>query len=97
VVFPAANVAEEDGTFVNRDGRVQRYLQAKPAPGMARPAWWILGELLAELGSDEPLGGADEAFERLAAEVDAFGGLSYARLGLGGAVLGSVRAAEVTT
>src|SRR5207244_829002 len=46
-VLPIANVAEEEGTFVNRDGRVQRYLQAKPAPGMARPAWWVLSELLA--------------------------------------------------
>src|SRR6266702_2833421 len=30
VVLPIANVAEEDGTFVNRDGRAQRYFQAKP-------------------------------------------------------------------
>src|SRR3989442_3036799 len=29
VVLPVANVAEEDGSFVNRDGRAQRYLQAK--------------------------------------------------------------------
>src|SRR5213593_1888954 len=29
VVLPIANVAEEDGSFVNRDGRVQRYFQAK--------------------------------------------------------------------
>jgi NADH-quinone oxidoreductase subunit G len=49
VVLPVANVAEEDGTFVNRDGRVQRYFQAKPAPGMARPAAWLLGELAAAL------------------------------------------------
>ncbi|HEV8265194.1 MAG TPA: 2Fe-2S iron-sulfur cluster-binding protein [Gemmatimonadales bacterium] len=53
VVLPLANVAEEDGTFVNRDGRVQRYFQAKPAPGMARPAAWVLGELTAALGVAE--------------------------------------------
>ncbi|MGH7673413.1 MAG: 2Fe-2S iron-sulfur cluster-binding protein [Gemmatimonadales bacterium] len=53
VVLPIANVAEEDGTFVNRDGRVQRYFQAKPAPGMARPAAWVLGELAAALGVAE--------------------------------------------
>src|SRR5881397_1116472 len=50
VVFPIANVAEEEGAFVNRDGRVQRYVQAKPTPGMARPAWWVLGALGARLG-----------------------------------------------
>jgi NADH-quinone oxidoreductase subunit G len=45
VALPIANVAEEEGTFVNRDGRAQRYAQAKPAPGMARPAAWVLEEL----------------------------------------------------
>src|SRR3989442_12522033 len=38
-VLPAANVAEEDGSFVNRDGRGPRYFQAKPPPGMARAGW----------------------------------------------------------
>src|SRR5947208_1134977 len=57
VVLPIANVAEEDGTFVNREARVQRYFQAKPAPGMARPAWWVLSELLAALGRGDHLAG----------------------------------------
>ncbi|HET7789958.1 MAG TPA: molybdopterin-dependent oxidoreductase [Gemmatimonadales bacterium] len=83
VVLPIANVAEEDGTFVNRDGRVQRYSQAKPAPGMARPAWWVLAELAAGSG-ERGLGSAEEAFALLASSVDAFTGLSYARLGLAG-------------
>jgi len=84
VVLPIANVAEEDGSFVNRDGRVQRYFQAKPAPGMARPAWWVLAELLGALGNGAPLAGPAEVFERLAqsAAGGPFAGLSYARLGL---------------
>ncbi len=84
VVLPMANVAEEDGTYVNRDGRVQRYCQAKPAPGMARPGWWVLSELLATLGRGEHLAGAAEAFAQLAAAVPAFAGLSYPTLGLVG-------------
>ncbi|MDH4350742.1 MAG: 2Fe-2S iron-sulfur cluster-binding protein [Gemmatimonadota bacterium] len=87
VVLPATTVAEEEGTFVNRDGRVQRYLQARSGPGMARPAWWALGEILAELGRGEPLGSSAEAFALLAAEVEAFAGLSYDGLGLRGAML----------
>jgi len=87
VVLPVANVAEEDGTFVNRDGRVQRYFQAKPGPGMARPAWWVMGALLAELEDDDPPGAASEVFDRMAREVPAFGGLSYQRLGVSGAVV----------
>jgi NADH-quinone oxidoreductase subunit G len=53
VVLPIANVAEEEGSFTNRDGREQRYFQAKPAPGMAQPAAWVLGQLVAALGLAE--------------------------------------------
>jgi NADH-quinone oxidoreductase subunit G len=53
VVLPIANVAEEEGTFVNRDGREQRYFAAKPAPGMAQPAAWVFGELVAAMGLAE--------------------------------------------
>ena len=86
-VLPIANVAEEEGTYVNRDGRVQRYFQAKSAPGMARPAWWVFSELVTALsgGPGGHVGTAAEAFDRLAASVEAFRGLSYARLGFAGA------------
>lgn len=50
VVLPSANMAEEEGTFRNLRGRVQRYFQANTPPGMARPADWILREILAALG-----------------------------------------------
>src|SRR5205814_2163654 len=56
VILPIANVAEEEGTFVNRDGREQRYYQAKPAPGMAQPASWVLGQLVDALGLAGPAG-----------------------------------------
>ena len=87
VVLPLTNVAEEDGTFVNRDSRVQRYFQAKSAPGMARPAWWVFAELLKELGRGDGVGTAAEAFSRMAANVDAFEGLSYDTLGTAGATI----------
>jgi NADH dehydrogenase/NADH:ubiquinone oxidoreductase subunit G len=53
VILPIANVAEEEGTFTNRDGREQRYYQAKPVPGMAQPAAWVLGALAAAMGLAE--------------------------------------------
>src|SRR5213595_3253219 len=84
VVLPIANVAEEEGTFVNRDGRVQRYFQAKPAPGMARPAWWVFAELVATLQGGGQVATAADAFDRLAASVEAFRGLSYPQLGFAG-------------
>ncbi len=45
VVLPCCNAAEEEGSFTNRDGIVQPYWQAKAAPGMARPAAWVLSEI----------------------------------------------------
>ncbi|HXF96217.1 MAG TPA: 2Fe-2S iron-sulfur cluster-binding protein [Gemmatimonadales bacterium] len=84
LVLPIANAAEEEGTFVNRDGRVQRYFQARTAPGMARPAWWVLGELLAAASGGDAPGSAAAAFDLLAAEVPAFRELSYRALGMTG-------------
>jgi len=84
VVLPTTNCVEEEGTFVNRDGRVQRYWQARTAPGMAQPAWWVLGELLARLGRGSRITGAGEAFEQLASAVPAFAGLRYATIGARG-------------
>ncbi len=50
IVLPCANVAEEEGTFRNLRGRVQRYSQATTPPGMARPAAWILDGILEASG-----------------------------------------------
>jgi NADH-quinone oxidoreductase subunit G len=87
LVLPVTNVAEEEGTFVNRDLRVQRYQQARSAPGMARPAWWVAAEAIGLTGSASSVpGSAEEAFDSLADSVSAFGGLSYAGLGLTGQI-----------
>jgi NADH-quinone oxidoreductase subunit G len=79
IVLPMASMVEEDGTYVNRDGRVQRYFQARGTPAMARPAWWVLGQL-----TDAPPESASAAFDAMAADVEAFRGMSYATLGLTG-------------
>lgn len=84
VVLPTANMAEEEGTFTNLRGRVQRYLQAKPAPGLARPSWFAAGDLLAAAGEGQGFFTASEAFDAMAAQHQKFTGLSYARLGLRG-------------
>ena len=52
VVPPITNVLEEEGTMTNLRGRVQRFLQAKAAPGVARPTWYVLADLLTEVGGN---------------------------------------------
>ncbi len=84
VVLPVANVAEEEGTFTNVRGRVQRFLQAKAAPGLARPSWYVLSDLLAEMGERTSYFLASDVFAALAAEHAEFAGLSYDTLGLRG-------------
>jgi NADH-quinone oxidoreductase subunit G len=76
-------MAEEHGTWMNVDGRVQRYQQARSAPGMARPAWWVAASALE--GADGP-GTAAEAFAAVAADWPALAGMSYQDLGLSGRV-----------
>jgi NADH-quinone oxidoreductase subunit G len=93
LVLPVATVAEENGTFVNRDFRVQRYMQARPAPGMAQPAWWVAAGAWERLGTgrDGP-GTSADAFAALGGWIPALAGLSYGELGLTGRLLEGVAA-----
>lgn len=84
VVLPIANMAEEEGTFTNLRGRVQRFLQAKVAPGEARASWAVLADLLAALGEPNEYFTASSVFASLASTHTEFSGLTYDRLGLRG-------------
>jgi NADH-quinone oxidoreductase subunit G len=87
-VLPATTFAEAEGTFTNFEGRVQRFWPAVQPPPLARPAWQILGVLLAGLeeGGAAPATAAD-AFLRLAEWHDEYSGLSYDVIGSRGAVI----------
>ena len=94
LVLPVTNMAEENGTYVNRDRRIQRYQQAKAQPGMARPAWWVAGEVLAGPGPDASAPStAAEAFALLGERWPLFAGLTHDDLGYTGRVLGEAPAA----
>ena len=54
VILPAAAYTEEDGTFVNTEGRPQQSVRACFPPGEARENWTILRALSAELGTPLP-------------------------------------------
>jgi NADH-quinone oxidoreductase subunit G len=86
IVLPIANMTEEEGTFTNLRGRVQRFLQAKAAPGLARPSYFVIGDLLAALGEGQGYWTASAAFDALVAAKPALAGMSYDGLGLKGAL-----------
>ncbi|HEU4682573.1 MAG TPA: molybdopterin-dependent oxidoreductase, partial [Gemmatimonadales bacterium] len=95
LVLPITTMAEENGTYVNRDQRIQRYNQAKSQPGMARPAWWVAGEVSAGAGpSPSAPATAAQAFELLGERWPAFAGITYADIGYTGRVLGDTSEAH---
>jgi NADH-quinone oxidoreductase subunit G len=86
-VLPITSYAEQEGTFTNFEGRVQRFWPALNPPPMARPAWQVLGVVLAGLDDGQAPATAGDAFLRVADLYDAFGGLSYPQIGTRGALL----------
>jgi predicted molibdopterin-dependent oxidoreductase YjgC len=84
VVLPITNFSEEEGTFTNLRGRVQRFMQAKAAPGMARPSWLVLGDLLGAMGAQTNFFLPSEVFANLASVKPDFAGLTYDKLGMRG-------------
>ncbi len=87
VLLPVATFAETDGTFVNRDGRVQRINEAIRPPVQSRPGWLVLSELRGDLGRHPVAVDARAVFTELAAAHAPFRHLSYATIGGHGAAV----------
>jgi NADH-quinone oxidoreductase subunit G len=69
VILPGAAYTEEQGLFVNTEGRPQLALRAGFPPGEAKENWAILRALSAELGTTLPWNGLAELRRALVAEV----------------------------
>jgi predicted molibdopterin-dependent oxidoreductase YjgC len=91
-VLPATTFAEMEGTFTNVQRRVQRFWPALQVPGMARPAWQVLGVLLAGIGGEQVPATAADAFATLGTVAPQFAGLRFDDLGPHGRVLPEVGA-----
>jgi predicted molibdopterin-dependent oxidoreductase YjgC len=94
VVFPLTTWIEKDGTVVSAGDRVQRLAKGITFEPTLLTERVVLERLRAafEPGAKAP-DSAARAFARICEEHPAFGGLSWARVGLGGAPL---RPAEAT-
>ena len=86
-VLPVTSFAEQEGTFTNFEGRVQRFWPALQPPPLARPPWQVLGVLLSGLGDGDAPASAASAFLRLGQLFDPFTGMSYETIGSRGALL----------
>lgn len=53
ILLPATTWGEKDGTVTNSERRISRQRAFRPAPGVARPDWWITTEVARRLGFAE--------------------------------------------
>jgi anaerobic selenocysteine-containing dehydrogenase len=78
VVLPASSYAEQDGTFTNNDGFVQRTRQAIPPLHQSKPDWMITAQLAKELGLDFGYEmSASAVFREIGEKVAPFAGMRY--------------------
>lgn len=81
VILPAAAWSENDGTFTNSERRVNRVRTVSPAPGEAKPNWWIFRELAKRFGHHWESASAQEIWDNeLSVLAPQFGGIKYNRI-----------------
>jgi formate dehydrogenase alpha subunit len=82
VVLPGISWAEKLGTFTNSERRVQFVRPAVPAPGEAKPDWWIIGEIARRMGNDGlTYDSPREIMEEISHVTPIYGGTLYHRIG----------------
>ena len=81
IVIPKPTFAEQEGTFINRQNRLQRARAAFEPRGLSRPVWGILSEIARYAGFQWNFDSAEEVFRQ------AFKGMTYKDVGDGGVEL----------
>ena len=79
LALPVASFAETDGTITSMEGRVQRLSAAIDPPGLARPAWSLLGELCARFDAGDPYDSAADVLHEIAQAVTRYAEAEHAR------------------
>ncbi len=80
VVLPLATFAEQAGSFINVQGRLQKFAAALTPPLEAQPGWQVLLNLYRAFQPQLQLHSVAEVFNDLAKNVPAFAGMTYFKL-----------------
>jgi NADH-quinone oxidoreductase subunit G len=80
VVLPARAVSEREGTLTSGERRVQRFYAAVPPTGESRADYSITAQVASHMGIELEDSSPTAVFERLAAAVKSFEGLTYAKI-----------------
>jgi predicted molibdopterin-dependent oxidoreductase YjgC len=81
VILPITTFLEMEGTFINHEGRLQRFRQALVPPGVARPAWMVIRRLLALGGDGADVLEAEVAFKQAGVEMPGLAGIAWSAIG----------------
>ena len=81
VVLPGQFYSEKEGTYTNKDQRVQSTEIAVKALRKTRPEWQIISELSLALGHKISFESIPQVFNAMAQEAKAFSGLSFDEIG----------------
>ncbi len=85
VVLPATSYAEKDGTWTNKDGRVQRLTAVVRKEFSVRSEIQLMQQIAQVMGVEWELKSAMQLFDEIAASVPEFDGLDYGKIGKLGA------------
>ena len=80
VVLPMEAPAEQDGTYTNIEGRVQRMPKALGAPGDAKEAWRTYAEIMVRMNPGQPYFSPRDVMSEIAKKVAAFKDATYDKL-----------------
>ncbi|HAV76180.1 MAG TPA: NADH dehydrogenase (quinone) subunit G [Anaerolineae bacterium] len=80
VVLPAQAFTEREGTFTSGERRVQRFYQAVPVTGEAKPDFGITSQIARNMGVILEGTSVSAVFDILVESVKSFEGLNYAKL-----------------
>lgn len=76
-VFPVSTFAEDECTFVNTEGRVQRSGSIIPQYEESKPDWWIISQLAQKMGARSfSFKKSSDIFSRIEKEIPAFTGIT---------------------
>ncbi|MBX3120108.1 MAG: NADH-quinone oxidoreductase subunit NuoG [Fimbriimonadaceae bacterium] len=87
VVLPMCAPAEDDGTYTNMEGRVQRLKPVLDAKGNAKSAWRIAQEVILRITPGAPIFNPKDVMAEMAGKLPAFANATYDRLEGEGVVL----------
>jgi NADH-quinone oxidoreductase subunit G len=96
-LLPVSAHVEQDATYINRNGRVQRLRRALFPAGDSQPAYRVLDSLGTALGESMGTTMGAGTFAQMAAEIAGMTSMTYKTLGTEGQDLGSATSSAPTT